>query len=535
METDEPPEREDDETEARSESGPEAGPEPETETRDVSTTGGVRIIGAQEASEAVGRGESRPPQRDEDFGELSDDERPVLRFPSPIEARDPSSFGAVPVVRIGDEPPEGVEVPDAGADETLDESFELPHYSDPPTGQVPRVVVGESDDASDSWSGLSSMPRWRDQDQSFDDPDFSDLIDDGPRLGALDDPDAGGDDFFDLGSDLDESSGYGDDDEVLPATRRQASRGKRRRGGGDGDGGDDDTSAASRNVPVAVAVGVGLAAVGLLCFVIGAVPTTILIAVVMIAASAEFFGVVRSVGYNPATLLGLVAVGSLAVAPLFNPALAYPVVGGVTVMTLFIWYLWVSPGNGIVTDLGVSLLGIAWIGGLGSFATLTLGVPRAAEERLGLGMESNPGIGILFGAVLVSVSYDVGGFFIGKYFGRTPLSDVSPNKTQEGLIGGFFVALFVPFIVLKFLPGIAPLGDNAAKAFAFCLFCAIVAPFGDLSQSMVKRDLGVKDMGTILPAHGGVLDRFDALLFVLPMSWFISHLLEVSTKEGFVF
>jgi phosphatidate cytidylyltransferase len=487
------------------------------------TTGGVRIIGAQEAAEAVARGDvgRRREEGELGFGDrpeepVDEDGRPVMRFPRPYEDRDPSLEPMPPFEAEGESPPGEITDSHLIPPPQPEESFELPHYADPPTGQVPKVVVGE-DDPTDSWSGLSSGPRWRDQEQHFDDPDFSDLVDEGPRLGALGgSADDEGGDFFDLGSDFDDSSGYGDDSEVIPASRRAAARSANRRGRGAA------PAQSGRNLPVAIAVGAGLAVLGLLCFKLGAVTTTILVAAVLVACAIEFFEAVRATGYNPATLLGLVAVAALAVTPLWKPATAYPIVGGVTIITAMIWYLWVSPGKGAVTDLGVTLLGIAWIGGLGSFATYILGIGRTFH------LAHNPGIGVLLGAVLVSVSYDVGGFFIGKYLGRNPLSEVSPNKTQEGLLGGFAVALFLPLIILKFLPGVSPLGDSVAKAFFFCLFCALFAPLGDLCQSMVKRDLGIKDMGTILPGHGGVLDRFDALLFVLPVAWFMTDLLNVS-------
>jgi phosphatidate cytidylyltransferase len=126
------------------------------------------------------------------------------------------------------------------------------------------------------------------------------------------------------------------------------------------------------------------------------------------------------------------------------------------------------------------------------------------------------GVGFLIAAVIATVGYDVGGLVVGRAAGRRQLSDASPNKTVEGLVGGCVVAVLVTVVVVGVIAGgIAPF-DNAGDAFLIGLAAAIAAPLGDLCESLVKRDLGVKDMGAILPAHGGLLDRFDALLFVLP-------------------
>jgi phosphatidate cytidylyltransferase len=523
-------------------SGPD---EPEHDEAPPRRTEGVRIIGAEEAAEAVARGEAgtrRAPDQP-GYGDRPDtvdadaDDRPVLRFPSPITSRDPSSFGAVPIVRAGDPPPEG---PEEGEEPEqpeqrglpLDEptgeqiaappgdDFEMPHYSEPPTGQVPRVVIADSDDAQESWSGLT-QPRWRDEGGSFEDDDFSDLVDSGPRLGAL-----GAEEFF--GDELDATtSGYEDLEESMPVNRRAAARTAVRRERRPPSGGGMDTGGAGRNMPAAVAVGVGLVAVAVICFWIGQVTATLLVAAVLTLCAIEFFSTLRAAGYNPATLLGVVAVPSLAIAPLFEPGYAYPVVIGLTVIAGLTWYLWVNPGPGAVGNLGVTFLGVAWIGGLGSFATLILGIGKVAKDAHGL--SSNPGIGVLWGVVLVTVSYDVGAFFVGRYLGHSPLSPASPNKTVEGLLGGIAAAIFIPVLILKFLPGggVMPLGENLQETFPFCLFCALVAPLGDLCQSAIKRDLDVKDMGTLLPGHGGVLDRFDGFLFVLPVAWFMVHLLAI--------
>ena len=131
-------------------------------------------------------------------------------------------------------------------------------------------------------------------------------------------------------------------------------------------------------------------------------------------------------------------------------------------------------------------------------------------------------------AIIVTIGYDVGAFFAGRSFGRTPLTSVSPNKTVEGLFGGAVASLIVAVVVFGMLEVIAPFGDKAAgggftAAVLLGLVGAIVAPLGDLGESLIKRDLGIKDMGSILPGHGGFLDRFDALLFVLPAVYYLAE------------
>ena len=189
-----------------------------------------------------------------------------------------------------------------------------------------------------------------------------------------------------------------------------------------------------------------------------------------------------------------------------------------------------ASGERSVANLGLTLLGVLWIGFLGSFATLFLGLGRVLEDASPK-ITTNPGIGVLIAAVIAAVSHDVGAYFTGKYLGRTPLSAASPNKTQEGLVGGVLSSLVVTFVAVGLI-GISPVGDKIAQAFIFALLCALVAPLGDLCESFIKRDLGIKDMGSVLPGHGGVLDRFDALLFVLPVAYFVTVLFDVWGSVG---
>jgi phosphatidate cytidylyltransferase len=129
-------------------------------------------------------------------------------------------------------------------------------------------------------------------------------------------------------------------------------------------------------------------------------------------------------------------------------------------------------------------------------------------------------VAYLLGALVAAVSYDVGGYAFGSWVGAHRLApSISPSKTVEGLVGGCFAAVALSVgIVSHIHPWTVP------RALALGLVVAVFAPLGDLAESMVKRDIGVKDMGTLLPAHGGILDRVDAFLFVVPATYCLVRL-----------
>ncbi|HMQ26132.1 MAG TPA: phosphatidate cytidylyltransferase [Acidimicrobiales bacterium] len=273
----------------------------------------------------------------------------------------------------------------------------------------------------------------------------------------------------------------------------------------------DDGTGAGRDLPTAIGVGVGLF-VGyvVLCF-IGTAAVTLLAVVVIVMAAIEFFNAVRRVGYHPAVLPGLVASASLVLAMHWKQGDGFLMVTFLTIVVLMLWYVLGLQHERAVANIGITLFGVMWIGGLGSFAGLLLALPD--------------GIGVLTGAIIATVAYDVGAYFVGRQFGKTPLSPSSPNKTIEGLVGGGAAAIVLSVLLLGIVPGLFPW--SVGDAFFLGLAVAIVAPLGDLCESMLKRDLGLKDMGSILPGHGGLLDRFDALLFVLPVTYFVYRLFEV--------
>ena len=127
------------------------------------------------------------------------------------------------------------------------------------------------------------------------------------------------------------------------------------------------------------------------------------------------------------------------------------------------------------------------------------------------------GIAFLLAAVIVTVATDVASLLVGSAMGRHPMApSISPGKTWEGFAGGAVAAILAAVIVVHFIHP-----WTVGKALVLGIVVAVVAPLGDLSQSMIKRHLGLKDMGRLLPGHGGILDRVDGLLFVLPATYFV--------------
>jgi phosphatidate cytidylyltransferase len=259
------------------------------------------------------------------------------------------------------------------------------------------------------------------------------------------------------------------------------------------------------DLPTRLITGAVLAAVALLAFVIGPAATAVLVTVIVAAAAFELFEGFRRAGFQPATLLGLLGSLSLVGIAYNHGERAFPLVSAVVVGFTLFWYLAKVTHARPMVNAAVTIFGFAYVGILGGFAGLLLVFPD--------------GVGMVVGLVLCAVSYDVAGYFVGSRMGHRPLMpDVSPNKTVEGLAGGMAAS-----VVMGFLVGVAGLTpwNTLGHALLLGVVVAVFAPLGDLVESMLKRDLGLKDFGTLLPGHGGVLDRFDAMLLCLPAVYYL--------------
>ncbi|HWE66708.1 MAG TPA: phosphatidate cytidylyltransferase [Acidimicrobiales bacterium] len=266
---------------------------------------------------------------------------------------------------------------------------------------------------------------------------------------------------------------------------------------------------AGRDMRVAIGSGVLLGLVALACFKAGTLASMVIVSAVVLLAVAEAFAAFRKAQYHPATLLGLVATLSLMIETYNKGFSALPLVMVMLVAATFVWFLArVEPAAEPVNGLASTVFVFTWVGGLGSFAALLLS-PSLFPHR--------HGIAFLLAAVLTTVAADVAALLVGSAMGRHPMApSISPNKSWEGFFGGALASVLMAVVVVHFIHP-----WTIGKALVLGLVVAVVAPLGDLSQSMIKRHLGVKDMGRLMPGHGGILDRVDGLLFVLPATYFV--------------
>jgi phosphatidate cytidylyltransferase len=470
---------------------------------------GVRILGAEEAQAAVEGGPDRarpeePPRRRRRAAP-PDDVQPAARFPLPADRLPGDDPG--PPVRATPPPPVG------------DPSGPMPlqHWTEPPTGEVPMIADEPGDE--EVWAA-ANQPRFRsDAGDWSDSPDFAPsdegLHDETTAMGALVDvPDV-------------------DDDEEFAAqvaARRQAPARRNRtkpsrartRGAAAAAAAsqfptiEDETDAphvtatprvtpSGDDLTTRIITGAVLAAVAILAFFIGRAGTAVLVTVIVAAAAFELFEGFRRAGFQPATLLALLGSLSMVGIAYNHGERAFPLVTAVVVAFTLFWYLAKVVHARPMVNAAVTIFGFSYVGLLGGFAGLLLVFPD--------------GVGMVVGLALCAVSYDVAGYFVGTRMGHRPLMpDVSPNKTLEGLAGGMAASVVMGIIIA--IVGLHPWND-LGHGVLLGIVVAVFAPLGDLVESMLKRDLGLKDFGTILPGHGGVLDRFDAMLFCLPAVYYL--------------
>lgn len=222
---------------------------------------------------------------------------------------------------------------------------------------------------------------------------------------------------------------------------------------------------------------------------------------VFVLGAGEFYTALLRSGRKPIPLFGFVGIVAAGLGAYFGSALWIPLAFVLIVTALLLFYAVAPRKTDPMANTALTVTVMVWAG-LGTYAIL---IARSDAYRT-----------LVLGVVVTVAAMDIAQYFFGRALGRHKLSPwVSPKKTIEGLLAGIVVALTIGALLHFFPP------FELTSGLAVGAAVAVFSPLGDLAMSAAKRSLGLKDMGSVLPGHGGFLDRIDGLLFVIPVAWAI--------------
>jgi phosphatidate cytidylyltransferase len=261
---------------------------------------------------------------------------------------------------------------------------------------------------------------------------------------------------------------------------------------------------AGRNLPLAILTALLLAGVLIASLVLSRPAFIAFLLGIVTLALLELLTVLRARATRPARPVVLGTGALLVVGAYLEGAAALSFGLLVTILAAFAWYLIDRGRTEVTRNVAATVFAVVYVPFMAAHLSLVVG--RADHY-----------VGAVLGYAALVVIYDTAAYATGATLGRRPIApQVSPNKSWEGAIGASVVCLLAGAFLL-------PLWEPWTLASGLVLAAAtcVVAPLGDLSESMLKRDLAVKDMGSILPGHGGMLDRIDALLFMAPVLYYV--------------
>ncbi|MBH8554300.1 phosphatidate cytidylyltransferase [Nostocaceae cyanobacterium CENA357] len=275
-------------------------------------------------------------------------------------------------------------------------------------------------------------------------------------------------------------------------------------------------------------------ALALVATLLGGWYFTIAIAVIVFLGHQEYFNLVRARGIVPAAKTTMFVSQVLLVICTVDGSLAdavLPLAG-----TFICFYLLFQPKMATIADISASIMGLFYVGYLASFWVRLRALGSAAVSNLPLGgywpttwaeiwqqhfTYLPQGLTMTLLTFLCIWAADIGAYIFGRFFGKTPLSDISPKKTVEGAVFGITASVAVALAGAFYLH----LPRFMITGVALGLLIGIASLLGDLTESMLKRDAGVKDSGQLIPGHGGILDRTDSYIFTAPLVYYFVTLL----------
>ncbi len=252
---------------------------------------------------------------------------------------------------------------------------------------------------------------------------------------------------------------------------------------------------------------------------LGGVWFLILFLLIILLAQYEFLTLLRTNGSDAQKGSVLLSCVLLPVGAYFGLIYATGVFIAIILVSLLIDLVQKRFEN-IVIRIGVTLFGITYISFFLSHAVLLRNIGQKSNIKIlteNMQGMNDMGFFLLIFVITCTFLNDTGAYYIGKWKGKRKLSpEISPGKTVEGTFGGIITAIITGGIVNLIFKSPLPY----FFIFVFAFIVSLAAVFGDLFESMIKRSFGVKDSGAILPGHGGILDRFDSLIPVFPVSYY---------------
>ena len=244
----------------------------------------------------------------------------------------------------------------------------------------------------------------------------------------------------------------------------------------------------------------------------------IALSVLAALAAWEFFRMARETGALPLEPAGIALAALLPIAVhaqrlgLYTLSLTAMVAMALVLFASTIWLR--GPTGKPVSSVSITAFGVLYAGVFSYIYAL-----RYHDYAVG----AAAGTALVFLPIFLTWTTDVGAYAFGRMFGRKKLiPSVSPGKTVEGAVGGLGLTIVICLLYVRFiLMPYAQLGLTIQGAVLFAIVVSVAAQTGDLAESLLKREAGVKDSSSILPGHGGILDRFDALLFVMPIAFLL--------------
>jgi phosphatidate cytidylyltransferase len=418
----------------------------------------------------------------------------------------------------------------------------LPHWTEPATGEMPRTLTtsapSDPSDDLDVWSSFAGKaPVWRD-DQPVDPHDETNEIE---RVIPIEtiadeiDDVTNRDDSVPLRREPGRITIGTDptDDRSRPIPRK-GRPGEPTRGGRPARSGSParpparpTSSGNGRDLPTAIGVGIVLAIVFVVAVLVSPKLVLLVVVAVLGLGSIEYFDKVSEKGYRPATMIGIIACVATPVAVYWAGEQALPLIIALGFVAAAITFIGAKSLEAApMPNIAITTLGVVWIGFLGSFAALILRYSKGPGFPVAAGFVSTTvGTDTLCLLAIGVVANDIGALALGSAAGKSPLRAwISPNKSVEGLFGGT-VATILAMIIIG-LTDRSTTWNSAGDLIILGIVISIMAPLGDLTESMFKRNLDVKDFGALIKGHGGVLDRFDGFLFCLPAVYYLLQLLE---------